>query len=198
MPLKRKNAQKRNTGKNYPPVPRPSTVSYSGPIPIRNAESGTLVTLRRAIQVTTNGSGVYAATQTYDASALDNWTEYATIFEEFRTLGIRYEYFPTFSVNTGTVGGGILCHSILHSMTAPSPGNISEAYSYGDSKVGNVFRPFVREWKMSEVGEAEWNKTSSAPTDQYTFMLYIDQAGASIAYGVVFVTQLIQFRTLRK
>jgi len=183
---------------NIPPVPSPSAVSYSGRIPTNNSESGVVATLKRAFQVTTNLSGLYASTQTYDPSGCDNWTEYSTIFEEYRVLGIRYEYYPTFTVNTTGVGGGLMVNSIIHAYTSPSPGNITEAYSYGDSRVGNVFKPFVREWKMSEVGEAEFVKTSSTASDQYTFMVYIDQGGASIAYGVVFCNYLVQFRTLRK
>ncbi len=183
---------------NYPPVPPASQISYRGKIPTSSAESGIVMTLRRAYQVTTNGSGIYSATQTYDPSGCDNWTEMSTTFDEYRVLGIRYEYYPTFSVNTATVGGGLLCSSILHTETAPSPGSITEAYSYGDSRVGNVFKPFVREWKMTDTNEADFNKTSSTSSSQYAFHLYVDQAGASIAYGVVFVTYLVQFRSLRK
>lgn len=200
MPKKTQKSNKNRQGgkRNLPPVPAPSTISYRGRIPVNNSESGAVATLRRAFQVTTNGSGLYAATQTYDPSGCDNWSEYATIWEEYRVLGIRYEYYPTFTVNTTGVGGGLMVNSIMHTLVSPSPGNITEAYSYGDSRVGNVFKPFVREWKMSEVGEAEFVKTSTPATDQYTLMTYIDQGGSSIAYGVVFCNYLIQFRTLRK
>jgi len=136
--------------------------------------------------------------QTNDLSAFDNYTEYSTVFQDFRILGLRYEYYPNFSVNTATVGGGLLVNSIIHTEVSPTPSNITEAYSYGDARVGNVFKPWVREWKMSATDEAQFSDVSSPPTLNRSLMVYIDQASASIAYGVVFVTALVQFRTTTK
>lgn len=180
-------------------APPSSTISYSGRIPLNNAETGIVATLRRTIQVTTNGSGQFSSSQTNDPSGSDNWNEYKGIFEEYRVLGIRFEYCPNFTVNSAAVGGGLLVHSILHTETAPAPSNISEAYSYGDARCGSVFKPFVREWKMSNVDESTWYDTNG-PTGPNirSFMIYVDQAGATIGYGVVFVTALVQFRSTRK
>ncbi len=198
MPQKQRKSKNAKVSRNYPSVPDPSTVSYRGRIPTNNAESGIVMTLRRAVQITTNSSGIYSATQTWDPSGCDNWTEMSTTFDEYRVLGIRYEYCPAFTVNSASVGGGLICSSILHTESAPSPGSITEAYSYGDSRVGSVFKPFTREWRMSDTNEADFNRTASTNSGQYTIHVYVDQAGASIAYGIMFVTYFVQFRTLRK
>jgi len=197
----RKNNRKSKNGnrsnRNFPVPPLPSAVSYSGKIPSNTSETGTVVTLRNAFQLTTNGAGFVNSTQNADVSAFDNFSEYSTIFQDYRTLGIRYEYYPNFAVNSASVGGGLMVHCILHTEITPSISNITEAYSYGDSRVGNVFKPWKAEWRMAATDEAEWLPVTSSGSHK-AITITIDQAGASIAYGVVFVTALVQFRTTRK
>lgn len=195
---------KRNTRRgpgrfiNLPPVPPSSSVSYTGRIPTQNSESGTLVTLRNATSLAT-GVGVTQTllVQNVDVTSFDNFSEYSTVFQEYRVLGIRYQYIPREVANITGLDAGLLVNSILHTAITPTPGNITEAYSYGDSKIGSGLRAFVREWRMTEVDEAKWLDTNSAGTHK-GIMLFLDQATANFTYGVLFMNALVQFRTTRK
>jgi len=196
--------QKQNTRKkpqqkgssNFPPVPRPDLIWYKGKIPVNNAESGTLVTLRGATQLTTGAGGQVLLVENVDVTAYDNFSEYSTVFQEYRVLGVRYEYHPNNLANTTAFYGGLLVHSILHTAISPTPGTASQAFSYGDAKVGSAVRPFTREWRMTEVDEAKWLDVTNSGTHK-GIMLFLDQATAAYPYGVLFKTALVQFRTTR-
>lgn len=184
--------------RNFPPVPRSDLLLYTGPIPQNVSESGTLVTLRGATSLAT-GIGVTTASiiENVDVTAYDNFSEYSTIFQEYRVLGVRYHYMPKEVVNVVGLEAGLLVSSILHTTISPTPGNITEAFAYGDARLGTGFRPFVREWRMTETDEAKWLDINAAGTHK-GIMLFLDQATANFTYGVLFKTALVQFRTTRK
>jgi hypothetical protein len=192
-----KSTKTRNGRQNFPVAPRPGQTEYLGWIPENNAETGVVVTLRGAVQLTTNGAGFLLSVQNADPTSLDNFPEYATIFEEYRVLGIKYHYYPTHAVNSAAVGGGQMVSSILHTELSPTPGNLTEAFSYGDARIGNVFRPWIREWKMSGTLESNFEDTNVS-SNHKAIMVVIDQGAATLAYGVMYVTALVQFRTTRK
>lgn len=196
------NNQKRRSrgraGKNLPPVPATSLIRYTGRIPTSNSEDGVVVQLRALTQLFTGAAATtYSFTQTKDVTSYDNWSEYSTIFQEYRVLGIRYEFFPTKVVNTTAIEAGVQTHSVLHTTISPAITTLSDAISYGDVRVASTTKPWVATWKMTSTEEAAFIPVTTAYTD-FTLTVFGNNLTINTTYGYILATALVQFRTTRK
>ncbi len=193
-----KQKRRQNSKKiNFPRVLPPSALAYKGTIPRNTAETGIVAVLRDYVTYNTGAGTSFNSQLDNNPSSTDNWSEYSTSWSEYRVLGIRFEFVPQFSVNTTAVTTGPLVHSILHMAGAPSNTTYATSLGYGDARLGHVTKPFLREWKMTEVNEAQFLSTASPASTAYVFLAYADTLTTGTAYGAVFRTWLIQFRNSR-
>lgn len=197
--MKQKQKTKRqNNGKNFPAVPRPSLIEYKGVIPYNASETGIVAVLRDEFSLSTGVGTVISGNLDNNPSGTDNWSEYSTSWSEYRVLGIRFQFVPTFAVNTAAVATNSLVTSVLHMAAAPAIVSYGQCFSYGDSKLGHITKPFLREWRMTEVIESQFVDCSAPALNSYTLTYYSDTLTAATIYGQIFRTWLIQFRNPRK
>ncbi len=176
----------------------PSLIAYKGVIPSRTSDNGIVAILRSNDQFDTGGGTSIVGILDNNPSASDNWSEYSTAWSEYRVLGMRLQFAPLYSVNTATITTGPIVHSVVHTSSVISPTDYAEALSIGDSKMSNITRPFVREWRMSDADEATWLPTSApaATADAFAFAAFDLTTGTT--YGQGLITYFVQFRTTRK
>jgi len=199
----KRKARLANSTRSRISPPSAALIKYNGSVDLPLATTGIVANLHRAVSIQSNGSGVVSYIDTYDPSNCDNWTEYSTSWAEYRVLGIKYHYMPTYKVNTATTTTVIqdapVVFTKLHALTVPSPTNMSEAWAYSDNgKVDSLMREKVVTWRMDDAFEAQFENTSATNTSVYTVMYQSYGASATITYGTMFITYLVQFRNTRK
>jgi hypothetical protein len=198
-PRKTQRRRNRNGGRlNFPPVPRPSQLEYKGIIPANAAEEGIVSVLRDVATYSTGAGTSFVSYLDNNPSSTDNWSEYSTSWSEYRVLGVRFEYVPTFTVNTAAINSAPLAHSVLHMKATPAISSYPQALSYGDARLGHVNKRFTREWRMASAEEGTFIDTASPAGTAFVFTAYAEGLTAALTYGTLFRTWLIQFRNPRK
>jgi hypothetical protein len=167
-------------------------------IPQNASETGIVAVLRDEFALSTGVGTVISGNLDNNPSGTDNWSEYSTSWSEYRVLGIRFEFVPSFAVNTAAIATSPMVSSVLHMAAAPAIVSYSQCFSYGDSKIGHITKPWVREWRMTETPEAAFIDCSAPTLSSYALTYYADTLTAATIYGQIFRTWLVQFRNPRK
>lgn len=163
--------------------------------PLDTTDDSTVVTLYLNATVTASAGGVVSGVFNNDPSNARNWTEYASSWYEYRVLGIRYKYDPNNVVNTATLNGFNGYHSIIHGLANIVPTSLAQAASTGISKPFNAFKPFQREWRMSDTEESVFGSVAAPAATSNTLIVYAENGTANNYYGNISVEFLVQFRT---
>jgi hypothetical protein len=171
---------------------------YKGPIPRNVSEDGIVAVLRDVVTFNTGAGTTFVSYLDNNPSSTDNWSEYSTSWAEYRVLGIRYEYSPTFLVNTAAVLTAPLATTVLHMKASPAIASYPQALSYGDSRLGHVTKKFSREWRMIGAEEGAWIDTAAPAGTAFTFAAYGEALTTALLYGTMVRTYLVQFRNPRK
>jgi len=191
---RQRRLRSRRNGQDLPRPPATSTTSYKGMIPTRTAENGITAILRDVDSFDTGGGTSIVGIVDNNPSAADNWTSYADAWGEYRVLGIRLEYQPLYSVNTAIITSAPIVHCVVHQGSLTSPTDYLEAYSYGDPKITNSTRSFVREWRMTNVNESTWVPTGSPTGTSLALLFAAFDLTTGTTYGQLFINYVIQFR----
>lgn len=191
------NRSKRRTRvRTVPNYVDPATVKYTGPLTDMNHDS-MVMTLYDNATVTCNASGVIGASFNNNPSNAANFNDQAASWDEYRVLGVKFSYDPNNVVNTSTISGFNGYNSIVHAPVASTPATLAAAASMGISRRWNAFRPFVREWRMSEISEATWLDTTSPTSTSDTLLLFAVNGTNSQYYGNILIEYIVQFRSHR-
>ncbi len=175
--------------------PPASATLFRGVIPQRTSENGIIALLRLNATFSTGAGTSFVSNLDNNPSSADNWTEYSNAWTEYRVLGMRLEYEPIQVVNTTTVTAGPIVHSVLHGPSISAVTNYGQAFSYGDAKLGNTMRKYVREWRMSGTAESTYQLCLSPAATSLAFLSAAFGLTTATTYGYGFVTYLVQFRT---
>lgn len=194
--MQSRRSNKRRGRGNVPSRVDPATIKYTGPLSDMNHDS-IVITLYDNATVTANASGAISANFNNNPSNAANFNDQAASWDEFRVLGIKFSYDPNNVVNTATLSGFNGYNMIVHAPVASSPATLAAAASMGVSRRWNAFRPFVREWRMSEVSEATWLDTTSPSSTSDTLLLFAVNGTVSQYYGNLLIEYVVQFRSHR-
>jgi hypothetical protein len=198
--LRRKNKKKsaRRRYQDFPLVPSPSALQYHGIIPRNASEDGIVSVLRDVVTFNTGAGTSFVSYLDNNPSSTDNWSEYSTSWSEYRVLGVRFEYSPTYVVNVAAVQTAPFVTSVLHMKSTPAIASYPQALSYGDSRLGHITKPFSREWKMIGAEEGAWIDTGAPAGTTFIFTAYSETLTTALLYGTMLRTWLVQFRNPRK
>jgi hypothetical protein len=145
--------------------------------------------------LTTSVAGVISQAFNNDPSTARNWNEMSTSWAEYRVLGIRYRFNPLFTVNTNTINGLTGYAGVVHGLNATVPSTLASAASTGVASIFNGFKPWTREWRMSDSVESHFVRTDSPAATSSTLFLYCESGTATATYGHVMTEFLVQFRS---
>lgn len=175
----------------YQHIPTSAT-KYVGPL--TTTVDSTVSTFYRDVSISTSAGGVVSATYNNDPSTTTNWSNYTGSWNEYRVLGIRFQYFPGNVVNTATITGFTGYHSLIRGLTTPSPASLSDAASTGISVPWTAFKGWAREWRMADVEESMFQPTASPSATSNALTIYAEGGSASQTYGHLSIMYLVQFR----
>jgi hypothetical protein len=175
----------------FPRVPTGAT-SYFGPLNVARGDSA-IITLYDNASVSSDITGTIAGRFNNNPSACRNWSEMSTSWGEYRVLGVVYNYMPIFSANTTAIQGFSGYHSVVHG-TPTVPTTLSQAASDGNSRIWNPFRPFRREWRMSDITESQFILCSSPTLTSNCLDVLGLNASVSLVYGNIVIQYVVQFR----
>jgi hypothetical protein len=190
----RATRRRRRMRNNNTPSVSVGAVMYRGPITMPSTDTTTVVLLDNAALTSSAGS-VVAATYNNNPSNARNFAEYATSWEEYRVLGMKFTYDPVTPTPNGTLLSCSGYQSIVHGTATPSPSSLAQAASIGIARSFNGFKPFTREWRMSNVNEAAFVLCASPASTSDTLFVYSNNATLSQTFGNIRIEYLIQFKT---
>jgi hypothetical protein len=198
MQRKKKMRPTKRRYQDFPVVPSPSALQYRGIIPRNASEDGIVSVLRDVVTYNTGAGTSFVSYLDNNPSSTDNWSEYSTSWSEYRVLGIRFEYSPTYVVNVAAVQTAPFVTSVLHMKSTPAIASYPQALSYGDSRLGHITKTFSREWRMIGAEEGAWIDTGAPAGTTFVFSAYAETLTTALLYGTMLRTWLVQFRNPRK
>ncbi len=198
MPKKASKMKKRNNGARTFRQPRetPSNaLSYTGPIVSPAAyEEADLHTVLLASTAILSSSAANIINNEYnnDPSGYHEWSSFATLFHEYRVLGMEIHFRPKDRYSKTTT----LCNPLATVVDRSASGvliNYNVAASHASCKWQSLEDPWQRVIKMSNAEEAQFRQTAS-PAAYMWFKLWADTLSASTNYGMLIIKLLVQFR----
>jgi hypothetical protein len=190
LPPRRRPKRRRNRQLNAP-IPLPSSLMYTGPISVPSTDMTTVILIDNG--AVTGTVVTISSIYNNNPSSARNWTEYSTSWNEYRVLGMKFTYDPLTTAPNASITQGSGYHSVFHG-TATAPTSLAEAASTGVARPFNVFKPFTREWRMSNVNESTFIQTSAPASTSDTLVLYSNNTVATTV-GNIKIEYLVQFKT---
>ncbi len=168
---------------------------YRGPIITRSdaQESDTVeVVCAFTGLIDSSGAGVITDVIGNDPSASADFASFSNVYDEFRVLGERLEYFPfnRYSKTTTTCTPLIVVKDRNDSTILAS---YSSAISYSSAKKRSLEDPWTEEMKMTGIEDAGFIDTASPVANRW-FKLYGDGLTNFTNYGRYFFYVRVQFR----
>lgn len=184
--------------KSEPPI---GVQSYKGPIiPKMMKEENEMYTipLKFTGVISSTAGGVIDAYYSSDPSsyALAEWTSLATLYGEYRVLGMEVKFAPYNRYSKTTT----VCTPLIVLVDRENPtatlGSYQTAIAHESAVIRTLEDPWTETARMLGVEESQLRATSS-PTALFSIKFYSDGLSVSTTYGRVFVFLLLQFRGRR-
>jgi len=193
--VKNRSGGNQRTGRMVPELPA-NRILYSGPIRSsleRNEEGTHTVMLAYAYSLTSSSSpAVIAPTISNNPSSCANWSSFATVFDEYRVLGLMIKFFPWNRYSkVSTVTTPIYWVVDRNNLTALT--GVGQATQYESVQQKSLEDPWSMSTKMYSVEEAQFLNTGS-PASTYAFKGYATFLSNSTTYGDLIVYMRVQFR----
>ncbi len=199
MPPKHKKSHKKSGKEEI--NPGPSVQNYHGPIipkPMKEENELYSVPLRFTGTLGSTAGGVIDSYYSSDPSsyALAEWTSLASLYGEYRVLGMVVEFAPYNRYSkASTVCTPLMVLSDRDTPTS-SLGSYQVAMSHESCRILTLEDPWKHSLKMSNAEESQFRSTSS-PSPLFSVKFYSDGLSVSTTYGRMFVVLLVQFRARR-
>jgi len=178
-----------------------SLVIYRGPISRRSQQPQTYrVPLKQSYTASSNGAGfleIFASTA--NATGTSEWSTIAPLWREYRVLGVRLEYMPCYDMG-GTNRTNF--PGVIASYHGPAPAwqgavttsSFNNTWLMEGAKPIHPCKPFVAEWRMSDVEEAQFFSTSTTYSSGGIYSVTGGVLSTSSTYGATFITCLVEFK----
>ncbi len=191
MPRSRKSKRQTSQQSN----PGAEKLIYTGPIKNSRdkAEDDTVTAILSWTGVLdSDGAGAMTDVLTNDVSASADFASYSNIYDEYRPLGERLEYFPynRYSKTTTTCTPLIVVKDRNDTLALSS---YSSAISYSSAAKRSLEDPWSEEFKMKGATEGTFISTASTHSTR-AFKFYADGLSTSTNYGRYFLYVRVQFR----
>lgn len=196
---RRRNGARRPRGqrrRSNPTDVSPNAVVYRGPIAPRGGRSQNStfeIVLTNVTSVDSTAAGSIVNVFGNSLGAFHQSGNFTPIFGEWRVLGVKYTYTPSYMNLPGTL--------VFAPMAVVVDRNSSSAFTIFNNAAdfdsyfpGNPGTPFTRTVRMSNPIEADYITTATTTTARWWLKLYASGLTASTTYGYMTTRALIQFR----
>jgi hypothetical protein len=190
---KTKKSFKKANGNGFPDASQ--MLRYQGRIHLPGADENVRVIRNNLVlysAIAANASGVIATVLGSSPSAAADWSNFAGLYDEYRTLGMEVTFCPS---NQYTKGSVITTPMLV--VLDRDDATAMTAYSLSSSYESCRFQSLENKWKrdarMNGGEEAVWLTTAN-PAAHYWFKFYAANLTALADYGAVLVTYLVEGR----
>jgi hypothetical protein len=173
---------------------------YTGPavLPLSyDAADLILVRMSAILTVAASALGVITVASTNDPSSKQDWSAYASQYQNYRVLSTKTTWIPKeIGFSSNVVAPPIQNPLVLwrsRVIPIPVPGNLSAAWDNSGAVVRNIGQRFVETIRMDGIPDAEW-KPTSAPVGTNGLAFYGDGFTSTAVYGTLATELLVQFR----
>lgn len=173
----------------------------------------TVVKLRAAMTVTTNVAGIIdrvfynSRPDNYDGDGnpLQDWSNYAGVYDSYRVCAIKVKYIPSFPNDTSTVTGFFPMY-VVHDVDDVTPiASANTAIQYENMKIKNMYRPWSVYYRIPKYTSMATAGTMVAPgyidvaypKDAGSVKLYCSGLDVSTDYGRFIATYYCAFKNRR-
>ncbi len=158
----------------------------------RSQEDDVEVLLSFTGTITSNGAGAIVDVIGNDPSASGDFASYQNIYDEYRVLGERLEYFPNDRYSkTTTKCTPLIVVKDRNDNAALS--SYSSAIQYSSAEKRSLEDPWIEVMKMKGIEDASFESTASGAANRW-FKMYGDGLTVSNTYGRYFFYMRVQFR----
>lgn len=191
-----KNKKNRRNGRGFNP---PSTaLTYTGPISA-NVPSMAPVTRNMvyASTVASNALGSIAFQYVVAATSLNEWSNFAALYSEYRIMAARIRWIPNYTgLSTASTPAlsSMAVLTLTRDGTIVTPSSVLNALSIAPRVVSNIYSRMSLTYRMSGPLEASFHNTDAPAVGVCTFCLNSDLLTASSSYGTIQADVMIQFR----
>lgn len=192
----RKGGTKKKAPKQNVSVP-PDALVYYGPV-VSQAAKQELDIVETNINFTgaisSDAGGLIDSSYSDDPSSygVGDWTNFAGDWHEYRSLGIKVEFFPYNRYSKTTT----VCTPFIvvgDRAVAGTLGSYQAAMDHASATKHSIEDPWTKEIRMNGSEEAQWKSTAS-PVATKWIKFFSTGLSVSTAYGRFFVYNLIQGR----
>jgi len=212
MPQTKKRAARQAAKNRKDPFhngPASSATAYNGPIrsiePVADTEVLTFSDFDGVTMLGVGGASTYANTWLNSRiTSMADWTTARALYQEYRVLGIKLEFFPKGHGGDVNSWAGATVNTFYPVVFAPFHGNTTAFSSFNTAIAHNgrimspVNTPQTLTVRMSEAEESAFISTATTPTDLFGIKGWFQYAGAStnitIWVGAIVLTYMVQFR----
>lgn len=199
VPRKSKGGRRKNRrgGNSRRSGTSSSSLVYRGPVVRNNDRMNTTVVeivLAGGGAITSTAGGVIANTFSIDdPGTAANWSDYATVWDEYRVLAAELYYSPQNVFNKLTTTVCAPGYLVIDRDGSSALTSYSQASAYGSSRFLSLEKPFRSIFRMNGVREAIFVTTAS-PGSTGSWLMYFSGLTASMTYGQVLIKWRVQFR----
>ncbi len=198
MPMTKKKGKKGSSTKDPSRISE-NALSYVGPsrpLKIAREQQVTTSLLHEARTLASNGSGVIAATAVYsNPSTAANWGHMSNAYDEFRVLACRLKYVPFNGYNKVVATQSCLpLYVALDRDSAGTPAAVTDITDCDSATIFDSERVWsIDEYRMNGSRESQF-ATTGAPNNLGAYLIFGNSFTASLNYGELLITWLVQFR----
>ncbi len=202
-----RNVRRKGKGKSTTPRrqarldPQPSALAYTGPLryPRARVENDVYtMQINVANAVASNGAGLIATVFDSDnqLKASTDWSSFAALYNEYRTLSMEVELTPWNKYNLPTTTQAAPMYTVIDRNDNSALSSLSGTVNYDSVEAHQPSSRVLRAVKMDGPDEAEWISTANTPTSTARMYIKLYGAGntASTTYYDYLNRLMVQFR----
>jgi len=199
MPKFNKNKNKSKKPYSGPQKELSASASlYRGPIVTGreklNQSTHTVVMSLTGLLQSDSGGVVTPLAVSSDPTGAVNWSNFAACFDEYRVLGMQFEYYPNDRYDPGLTQHQRPLAVVVDNNGNAALGSYAAAANYESLQMKSTSDPFKRVCNMSSLGEAQFFNTGISPLDQFYIKFYAQGLAVSSEYGRWILHWRVQFR----
>jgi len=194
----RKKSGKKAGGRRNTMMPAATAMTYRGPIsPMVPGIQPITRNMTYAATISTNALGSITQGVTVAVTSLQEWSQMAALWREYRILGARMQWIPNF-VGYSTTATPLLSSMAILALsrdgTIVPPTTVLNALSIAPRVVFTIGQRRSLTYRMNGPLEASFHNTDAPAVGVATFTLNADLLTVSAAYGTLQMDVMVQFR----
>jgi hypothetical protein len=144
------------------------------------------------VPISSTAGGIVNNVINDNPSGYADWGSFQALYEQYRVLSFRVDYYPNSRYNWG--GVTVACvGTVMDRQDGTALTSYADAVQYAACRLFSMEDPWFRIIKMSGAEEADW-KTTASPTAEHYLKMYGTPFGATTLFGQMLATVVIQVR----